>query len=228
MEQTIGYIYILTNPSFPEYVKIGYADDVERRLKQLNRTECTPFAFRLYAYYEVGSRLTDVKLHDLIDKLNPSLRSVEELEGKTRKREFYHMTPADAFSILSAIAAINGMEDKLVLVEPTAREIKEEEEAEQVRTRRPPKKMPDMGWMIEQGLIGIGDEIYVISRPDELAEIADSGHVIYKGERLSFNQFGCLVTGWKAIQIYACARIKGHKETLDQLRKERMKELGIL
>ena len=24
-----GVIYILTNPSFPEYVKIGYADDVK-------------------------------------------------------------------------------------------------------------------------------------------------------------------------------------------------------
>ena len=29
-------IYILTNPSFPQYVKIGYADNVETRLKQLN------------------------------------------------------------------------------------------------------------------------------------------------------------------------------------------------
>ena len=28
-----GYIYILTNPSFPDYVKIGYADDVNERLK---------------------------------------------------------------------------------------------------------------------------------------------------------------------------------------------------
>lgn len=24
-----GVIYILTNPSFPQFVKIGYADDVE-------------------------------------------------------------------------------------------------------------------------------------------------------------------------------------------------------
>ncbi len=31
-----------------KYVKIGYADDVKRRLKELNRSECTPFAFRLY------------------------------------------------------------------------------------------------------------------------------------------------------------------------------------
>ena len=31
-----GVIYILTNPSFPQYVKIGYADDVDKRLKQLD------------------------------------------------------------------------------------------------------------------------------------------------------------------------------------------------
>ena len=30
-----GVIYILTNPSFPEYVKIGYADNIDRRLKEL-------------------------------------------------------------------------------------------------------------------------------------------------------------------------------------------------
>lgn len=66
-----GVIYILTNPSFPQYVKIGYADDVYQRLEQLNRSECIPFAFRLYAYYEVSDRLTDIKLHSLIDKLNP-------------------------------------------------------------------------------------------------------------------------------------------------------------
>ena len=29
-----GVIYILTNPSFPEYVKIGYADDIEKRLRK--------------------------------------------------------------------------------------------------------------------------------------------------------------------------------------------------
>lgn len=31
-----GVIYILTNLSFPEYVKIGYADDIDKRLQQLN------------------------------------------------------------------------------------------------------------------------------------------------------------------------------------------------
>ena len=32
MKQKCGAIYILTNPSFPEYVKIGYADDVVVRV----------------------------------------------------------------------------------------------------------------------------------------------------------------------------------------------------
>lgn len=56
VDKNQGVIYILTNPSFKEYVKIDYADDVEKRLKELNRSECIPFAFRLYAYYEVPQR----------------------------------------------------------------------------------------------------------------------------------------------------------------------------
>lgn len=43
-----GYIYVLTNTSFPEYVKIGYADNVDERVAQLNRSECTPFSFKKY------------------------------------------------------------------------------------------------------------------------------------------------------------------------------------
>ena len=48
-----GVIYILTNPSFPDYIKIGYAHNIEQRLKQLNRSETIPYAFRVYAIYEV-------------------------------------------------------------------------------------------------------------------------------------------------------------------------------
>ena len=99
-----GVIYILTNPSFPEYVKIGYADDIDKRLQQLNRSECIPFAFRVYATYEVNSRLSDLKIHSIIDKLNPNLRSIENFNGKQRVREFYAMSPEDAYSILEAIA----------------------------------------------------------------------------------------------------------------------------
>lgn len=77
-----GVIYILTNSSFPQYVKIGYADNVDSRLKQLNNSECIPFAFRIYATYDIEERLTDLKLHALIDQLNPNLHSIDNVDGK--------------------------------------------------------------------------------------------------------------------------------------------------
>lgn len=41
-------IYVLTNPSFPEYVKIEYADNLEKRLNQLSISEyIIPFALIL-------------------------------------------------------------------------------------------------------------------------------------------------------------------------------------
>ena len=128
-----GVIYILTNPSFPDYVKIGYADDVNKRLKELNRSECIPFAFRLYAYYEVPQRLTDKKLHDLIDMINPDLRAIEEFDGKRRTREFYNMTSEKAYKILQAIAQINGLEENLHKVKPSEKDLEEEETAEENR-----------------------------------------------------------------------------------------------
>lgn len=128
-----GVIYILTSPSFPDYVKIGYADEVNKRLRELNRSECIPFALRLYAYYEVPRRLTDMKLHQLIDRLNPNLRSIEEFDGKTRKREFYNMSAADAYSILETIAQINGLEENLHLVKLSEKEMDKEETAEENR-----------------------------------------------------------------------------------------------
>ena len=133
MKETVGYIYILTNPSFKEYVKIGYADNVDERLRQLNRSECIPFAFRVFATYEVDSRLSDLKIHSIIDKLNPNLRSIDTFEGKERKREFYAMTPEDAYSILEAIAEINGRKDKLKLITPSKSEKNEEDIANDVK-----------------------------------------------------------------------------------------------
>lgn len=221
-----GVIYILTNPSFPDYVKIGYADDVERRLRELNRSECIPFSFRLYAYYKVPRRLTDMKLHQMIDKLNPNLRSIEEFDGKTRKREFYNMSPADAYSILETIAQLSGSEDKLVLKEPSPKEVKDEQEAEEIRTKR--AVLPKLDWMIKQGRISVGDKICVISHPSEVATIIDGKHVEYKGETMSMNAFGCKVTGWTAIQSYALMKRVGENKTLSELREEKMKELGLI
>lgn len=45
MNDIIGAFYIMKNPSFPDYIEIGYADDVNARLKQLNDKSAAPFTF---------------------------------------------------------------------------------------------------------------------------------------------------------------------------------------
>ena len=127
-----GYIYILTNPSFPDYVKIGYADDVEKRLKELNRSECIPYAFRVYAVYGVEERLSDVAIHNMIDRINPALRTVETFDGKKRKKEFYAMTAEDAYDIFDTIAKLSGTSNRLRKLTPEGHEIIDQENAAQI------------------------------------------------------------------------------------------------
>ncbi|MDD6224357.1 MAG: GIY-YIG nuclease family protein [bacterium] len=221
----VGVIYILKNPSFPDYIKIGYADDIYSRLRTLNDKSAVPFAFRLYAYYKVNHRLEDKTVHEIIDKLNPSLRAKDNIDGKERKREFFEMSAEDAYDILRCIAKINGLEDNLILVEPTAKEMEDEDEA---TTKRKSTQLPKMDWLIDQGIINIGDEVYLINYPEEVATVVDSKNVEYKGEKMSFNQYGCELTGWKAIQIYAFMKKVGGNKTLAKLREEKMEELGML
>lgn len=133
MNNNHGYIYILTNPSFKEYVKIGYADNVEERVAQLNRTECTPFGFRIYATYEVEGRLKDLPVHDLIDKFRPDLRSVDNIDGKLRIREFYAMSPEEALDILTLIAKINSLEENIHVYSKSKEEKADEKIANKIK-----------------------------------------------------------------------------------------------
>ena len=128
-----GCIHILTNPSFPEYVKIGYADNVKERLNSLNASSATPFAFRIYATYDVPNRLEDLKIHNIIDKLNPELRSIDVVDGKKRIREFFAMSKEDAYELFEAIAEISGTKDRLHKWGVTEKEAKEEKIADENR-----------------------------------------------------------------------------------------------
>ena len=168
-----GVIYILTNPSFPEYVKIGYAAKLEERLRQLNRSEAIPYAFRAY---EVESNLTDVVFHDLIDRLNPDLRSIETFAGRERKREFYAMSPEDAYSLLECIAKISGTEARLKKLTPEGHEILDEEMANEIarEARRGPFRFSKYG-------IPVGAKIKYINDPSIEAVVVDDRHVSYKG-----------------------------------------------
>ena len=186
-----GVIYILTNPSFPDYVKIGYATDLEKRLRQLNRAETVPFASRAYAIYEVDQELTDKKLHELIDSLNPDLRAIETFDGKKRTKEFYAMSAKDAYNLISCIAMISGTAERLKRVEPEGHEIMDEQIADEVRetSRRGPFNFEDCG-------IAPGSEIVYVDDPTVRAMVVDGRHIEYNGETTSLSALAQSLKGF--------------------------------
>lgn len=186
-----GVIYILTNPSFPEYVKIGYANDIEKRLKQLNRSEAIPFAFRVYAVYEVTSRLTDVELHRLIDKLNPDLRAIETFDGKERVKEFYAMSAEDAYTLLECIAKITGTENRLQRLTPEGHEIVDEQIAKEVRDNA--KRGP---FRFSACNIPHGSEIVYIEDNSVRPTVVDDRRISYNGETTSLSALAQKLKGY--------------------------------
>lgn len=194
MDDKKGVIYILTNPSFPEYVKIGYADDIDIRLKQLNRSECIPFAFRVYATYEVNSRLSDLKIHAIIDKLNPELRSIENFNGQKRVREFYAMPPEDAYAILEAIAEIHGSTDNLKLIVPSKEELHEEIIAKEVDTEHAEKAA---NFSFSKCQIVVGEEIEYAYDSSIKATVVGDRTIEYNGSTMSLTALAKQLTGKK-------------------------------
>ena len=187
-----GVIYILTNPSFPHLVKIGYAKNMESRLRRLNSSDHVPFAFRVYAVYEVEKPLTDKKLHQLIDKLNPDLRTIETFDGRERSREFYAMSAEDAYSLLECIAEISGTKDRLKRMTPEGHEILDEQIANELRetARRGPLRFSDCN-------IPVGSEIAFIEDPSIKAVVVDDRHIEYNGETTSVSALAQLLKGFE-------------------------------
>ena len=173
-----GVIYILTNPSFPDYVKIGYATNIENRLKQLNRSECIPFAFRVYATYDVSTPLQDKELHSLID------RAIDTFDGKTRTKEFYAMTKEDAYALLESIAKLSGTMDKLQRLTPEGHEITDEEVAAEIQEEAKERKAPFS--FIKCG-IPMGAEVVLQNHPEVVAVVKDDRQIEYQGKAYSLS-----------------------------------------
>ena len=172
-ESFVGAIYILVNPAFPDLVKIGYADDVQSRLNSLNRHSGLPDPFHCYAIYKVKKRLEDLKLHKLIDSLDPSLRHAHN-------REFYDMDYQKAFEILSAIAQINGEEEKLIINPYSDSYFSTQENANSSSSPASPKKDKLTFGLLQ---IPIGSTlVFVKNHAITCITKDDMNHVEYKGE----------------------------------------------
>ena len=170
-----GYIYIMTNPALKGMVKIGFASNVEQRRKQLSTT-ALPYDYEVYATYETSGNLEDKKLHKLIDNLNSELRV-------SKSREFFIMSPEEAFELLESIAIISGTKDKL-------KKVKVSEKRKQ-KIRKPPVNFKECG-------IPIGAKLVFIDDPNVVVEVVSERKVLYKDEITSLSAISDSIKGYSS------------------------------
>lgn len=161
-----GYIYIMTNPALNDMVKIGYAADVEVRRQQLSTT-ALPYEYEVYATYETSGNLEDKKLHKLIDNLNPDLRV-------SKNREFFIMSPEDAYELLEAIATISDSRSRLKRIKAV-----DKKKTEQL-VRRPSINFVKCG-------LKDGDELVYIEEPSIKVTVKGEHKVLYNDELTSLS-----------------------------------------
>ena len=175
----MGYIYIMTNPALKDMVKIGYATDVEQRRKQLSTT-ALPYDYEVYATYETEGHLEDKKLHNMIDNLNSDLRV-------SKSREFFIMSPQNAYDLLEAIAVISGTQDKL-------RKIKKSDPlAIKQNIKKPPIDFYECG-------LKNGDVLVYTEDPSITVTIKTNKKVLYKDELASLSSIVSELKGVDRIQ----------------------------
>ncbi len=189
-----GYIYIMTNPALSDMVKIGYATNVEARRKQLSTT-ALPYDYEVYATYETSGSLEDKKLHKLIDNLNSDLRV-------SKSREFFIMSPEDAYELLESIATISGTQDKL-------KKVKTEKCMEQ-NVKKPPVNFFKCG-------IPIGAELVFVDDPKVVATVVSERKVQYNDEITSLS---AIVRGIKGYPISGPAYFTYKGKLVSDIAKE--------
>jgi hypothetical protein len=85
-----GHVYVMLNPSFSGWVKVGMAVDAEDRIKQF-QTGSPHRDYNLIKYYAVSDRRkAEKKAHDTLT-----------IEGRERKGEWFYMEPASTVKELN-------------------------------------------------------------------------------------------------------------------------------
>ena len=87
------YIYIITNPSTPEWVKIGESFDPAGRASELNTA--SPFDYSVYFSAPLPAGLTDKNLHPII-----------RARGIAHSREWFRVSAAEAVDLINSILCI--------------------------------------------------------------------------------------------------------------------------
>ena len=161
----MGIVYVLSNPAFDNYVKVGRTVDLEQRLKQLDNTS-VPLPFRCVFAIEVED---EVAVERLVHQAFADVRV-------RTTREFFEI---DAQRVISALKLTNGKD-----VTPKA-DIAEDEESIEALERTVAKRK---SYSFADAHVNVGD-VLTYSKDDAVtATVVADKKVEFEGEIVSLSK----------------------------------------
>tara|TARA_B100000795_G_scaffold246237_1_gene211799 strand:+ start:484 stop:1089 length:606 start_codon:yes stop_codon:yes gene_type:complete len=179
-------VYILTNESMPDTIKVGITENLDRRIRELDNTS-TPLPFECYYAVEVeNASAIEKKMHEGLDD-----------KRVRHNREFFNATPEQAKSILEIAEVMGG---KNVTPKEDVVETPQDKQAlENARKRR--------GRVDYFGILGIQKGTTLTFSKDEniTCEVSDSGKIIFRDKENTLSGSALLVINemgydWSRVQ----------------------------
>jgi hypothetical protein len=168
-------VYILTNQSMPDTIKIGITDNLERRMRELDNTS-TPLPFECYYAVEVqDAKVIEEKIHEGLDD-----------KRVRQNREFFNTSPEQAKAILEIAEVMGGK--NVTPTEDVVETPQDKQALDNARKRR--------GRIDYFGILGIAKGTTLTFSKDEniTCEVADDGKVIFRGKETSLSGSALLIT----------------------------------
>lgn len=160
-------VYILTNPAFPDLIKIGRTENLEKRIRDLSSPTGVPAPFECYFACEVADG-KDLEIESLF-------RSEFDKDRFSRKREFYEIDPERAKRMLNLMG-----ED----VTPNTDITEDHDDVETLKRARARKPVFRFS-MVD---IPDGAELTFIDNEIITCQVAGDRKVRFKNEEMSLNQ----------------------------------------
>ena len=207
-------IYILTNISMPGVCKVGYTDDIEARLKKLNRSEFIPEPFTVFATYETKEGTSEKALKEMLSTMG-DFHPIEAFDERRNTCDsFFADDPEAILAVFRNIAAFTGTLDRL---HAESLDEEDEEKPEKMFVRR-------RNWTFEDYGLKPGDILQFMGSDGDQprsVKVVNARKVEADGEVNTLTNFG---KRWSGKSTTCTQMFTFNGETLWEIRKRLEKE----
>lgn len=169
------YVYLLTNPAMPEWVKVGKTNNILNRIKNLSKKTAVPLPFECQAALKVPAENVYSVEHSLHEFLGFSLDS---------SKEFFRTKPDTVIKFFRTIQPV--VSDCTLLLK------------EDLNSETPSEKKKAAATTFKILDIPIGSKLVYTGNSKKVCEVADNkNQVIYEGKNYSLSDLAFRLCGYR-------------------------------